>query len=291
MNHNHQLYLQALLELVDVKAIRTRKFKVLTDPVNGTVCELSVELLERLGCEVVKHNCDLNQLPQRAPEPRAKSLVQTAAKVVTEKCDLGVGFDMDADRVLFIDEIGEVLSEDLSGAILGKAELKRPEDVCVTPLNSSGIFKKVIEAAGGKVAESLVGPPEIIEMIKKKRAVFGYEETGKYFFSRYFIWADGLLASMKMLQILAKTSQTLSQIRLQYPKYFQVKLAFNCAFEKMPKRWVGKGEKMIFSDSWLFIRGSGTEPIIRIFTDSPSLETAKQLAEKGKRIVEKACAG
>lgn len=291
MTDNHQFYLQALLALVDVRAIQARKFKVVVDPVNGTAGKLSAELLKRLGCAVVEHNFDVDTLPQRAPEPRAKSLVQTAAKVVTAKCDLGVGFDMDADRVLFIDETGEVLSEDLSGAILGKAELRQPGDICVTPLNSSGIFKKVIEADGGKVAESLVGPPEIIETIKKKKAVFGYEETGKYFFSRNFIWADGLLASLKMLEIIAKSKKKLSQIRLSYPRYFQVKLGFDCPFAKMPKRWVGRGEKIVFRDSWLFIRGSGTEPVIRIYTDSPSLKTAEQLAKKGKKIVESICVG
>jgi len=291
MNKNRWIYLKALLALVEVKSIRARKFRVLTDPVNGVVCELSVQMLEQLGCEVVKHNCEMDRLPQRAPEPRVKSLEETAKQVLKNQADLGLGFDMDADRVLFIDETGEVLSEDLVGVILGKNEIKQKGDVLVTPYNSSGLFKRVIEGVGSRVVECRVGPPEIIKTIKKEKAVFGYEESGKYFFSRHFIWADGLLASIKMLDILAKTDLSLSQIRQQYPKYYQVKLGVKCAWEKMPKRWIGKGEKQVFGKSFLFIRASGTEPLIRIFSDSPSQKKAEELAIRGKEIVEQVCAG
>jgi len=291
MRKIHQIYLDKLLSLVDVGLIKTKHYRVLADPGNGAASEVVVELLKQAGCAVVKYNCEMDRLPKRAPEPRAKNLQATAKMVLKHDCDLGLGLDMDADRALFIDETGVVLSEDLSGAILGKAEIKTKGEILVTPFNSSGIFKAVVDKAGGKVAECRVGPPEITAMIKKTKAVFGYEESGKYFFPRGFIWADGLLASLKMLQVMAKTNKSLSKIRQSYPVYFQVKLAFDCPFEKMPRRWVGKGEKQIFGDSWLFIRASGTEPLIRIFSDSPSQKRAKELAQKGKKMVEELCAG
>lgn len=291
MKKIQQIYINKLLSLVEVGLIKAKHYRVLVDPCNGAASKVLPELLKQAGCQVIKYNCEMDRLPQRAPEPRAKSLQTTAKMTVKHHCDLGLGLDMDADRVLFIDETGAVLSEDLAGAILGKAEIKKPKEILVTPLNSSGIFKAVIEKAGGKVAECRVGPPEIITMIKKTKAVFGYEESGKYFFSREFIWADGLLASLKMLQVMARANLSLSQIRQSYPVYFQVKLAFDCPWEKMPRRWVGKGEKLIVEDSWLFIRASGTEPIIRVFSDSPSQKRAEELAQKGKRIVEELCAG
>lgn len=275
--------------------IKARHYRVLADPCNGAASEVLPELLKQIGCSVVKYNCEMDKPPGREPEPRAKSLQATARMTVKHDCDLGLGLDMDADRVLFIDETGAVLSEDLAGAILGEAEIKKPNDILVTPLNSSGIFKAVIGKAGGKVVECRVGPPEITAMIKKTRAVFGYEESGKYFFAREFIWADGLLASLKILQVMAKLKKSLSEIRQSYPKYYQVKLAVKCAWENLPaqagmlRRWVGKGEKLIVGDSWLFIRASGTEPLIRIFSDSPSQSRAKELAEKGKRMVEELC--
>lgn len=291
MKKIQQIYLNKLLSLVEVGLIKAKYYRVLVDPGNGAASEVLPELLTQAGCTVVRYNCEMDRLPQRAPEPRAKSLQTTAEITVKHHCDLGLGLDMDADRVLFIDETGMVLSEDLAGVILGEAEIKTKADILVTPLNSSGIFKAVIEKAGGKVVECRVGPPEIAAMIKKTKAVFGYEESGKYFFSREFIWVDGLLASLKMLQVMAKTEKSLSQIRQSYPVYFQVKLAFDCPFEKMPRRWVGKGEKLIFADSWLFIRASGTEPLIRIFSDSPSEKRANELAQKGKQMVEALCVG
>lgn len=291
MKKIQQIYLKKLLSLVDVCLIRAGHYRVLADPGNGAASEVLPELLKQAGCQVIKYNCEMDKPPGREPEPRAKSLQATAKMVLKHHCDLGLGLDMDADRVLFIDETGAVLSEDLVGAILGKAEIKKPKDILVTPFNSSGIFKAVIEKAGGKVAECRVGPPEITAMIKKTKAVFGYEESGKYFFSREFIWADGLLASLKMLEVMAKIEKSLSEIRQSYPKYYQVKLAFDCPWEKMPRRWVGKGEKLIVEDSWLFIRASGTEPLIRIFSDSPSQKRAEELAQKGKKMVEELCIG
>lgn len=287
---NHSEYIDALLKTVDVQAIKKKQYRILFDPANGSAIEVGKMLFSQLG-EVIMINDQLGQKPPRSAEPRAKSLKDTARQVVKNNCDVGMAVDIDADRVLFIDETGEVLSEDLTGAILGKAEIKTKGDILVTPLNSSGIFKAVIEAAGGEVVESLVGPPEIIAMIKKTKAVFGYEESGKYFFSKYFLWADGLLAGIKMLKVMAKAGKSLSQIRQSYPVYYQVKLAFACPFEKMPQRWVGKGEKLIVGDSWLFIRASGTEPLIRIFSDSLLQSRAEELAQKGKRMVEELCAG
>lgn len=278
--------------MVDLGLIKSKHYRVLADPCNGAASEVLPELLKQAGCVVVKYNCEMDQLPKRAPEPRAESLQATAKMVVKHHCDLGLGLDMDADRVLFIDEAGMVLSEDLVGAILGEAEITKPNDILVTPLNSSGIFKIVIEKAGGKVVECRVGPPEIAAMIKKTKAVFGYEESGKYFFSREFIWADGLLASLKILQVMAKTKKSLSQIRQYYPKYYQVKFRVECAWEKMPKKFIGRGVKRVFPDgSFIFIRASGTEPLIRIFSDSQDKKKAERLAEKGKKMLEKLCVG
>lgn len=286
---DHEEYIQALLAAADAAAIRRKNYRILFDPVNGSAIDVGKKLFSQLG-EVIMINDRFGQRPTRAAEPRAETLKETAKQVVKNHGDLGIAMDVDADRVLFIDETGEVLSEDLTGVILGEAEIKNKTDVLVTPINSSGIFKAVIEKAGGKVVECRVGPPAISAEILKTKAIFGYEESGKYFFPREFIWADGLLASVKMLQVMAKFNKSLSQIRQSYPVYFQVKLAFACPFEKMPGRWVGKGEKLIFGDSWLFIRASGTEPLIRVFSDSPLQSRAEELAEKGKKIVEKICA-
>lgn len=278
---NHSDYIQAILATVDVALIRSKNFKILFDPVNGSAIEVGKKLFLQLG-EVVMINDRLGQRPPRPSEPRAETLTETAQQVVKHGCDLGIATDVDADRVLFIDETGTVLSEDLSAVILVAGK------TAVTPVNSSGLFKTECQKRGIKVIECRVGPPEIIAAIKKHRADFAYEESGKYFFCNHWCWADGLMAGVKMLAALANRGQSLSQIRKFYPEYFQVKLAIDCPWDKMPKKFIGDGVKQAFGDSWLFIRASGTEPLIRIFSDSPDQKQAVELAQKGEKTVKEA---
>lgn len=277
---NHSEYIQAIIKTVDLEAIKQRNFRILFDPVNGSAIETGRELFSQLGTVVII-NDKLGQKPPRPSEPRAWTLKETAGQVINNHCDIGIATDVDADRVVFIDETGAVLSEDLTAVILAQGK-----KILVTPVNSSGIFMAETKKWGARVIECRVGPPEIINAIKKYRADFAYEESGKYFFVKDgFLWADGLLTGAKMLAALACRQQKLSQIRQIYPEYFQVKLAVACPWEKMPKKWVGQGEKRWFGDSFMFIRASGTEPLIRIFSDSPDKRRALQLAQKGKKIV------
>jgi len=258
---DHSEYIQAILQTIDAAKINQQRYRILFDPVNGSAVDVGKKLFEKLG-KVVLINGQMGRKPPRKPEPRRWTLTKTARLVVKNHCDLGIATDVDADRVLFIDETGAVLSEDLSAVILAEGR------VAVTPLNSSGLFKNEMKKIGVKVVDCSVGPPEIIAAVKKYRADFAYEESGKYFFCRHWPWADGLLAGAKMLAAMAKTGQKLSQIRRQYPEYFQVKLAIDCPWEKMPLR-LKDGVKFAFGNSFIFIRASGTEPLIRVFCDSP----------------------
>lgn len=266
------------METVDIETIKRRQFRILFDPVNGSAIEVGRQLFSSLG-QLVMINDHSGQKPPRPSEPRAHTLTETAKKVVKNHCDLGIATDADADRVLFIDETGVVLSEDLSAVILVEGK------TAVTPVNSSGLFKAECQKKKIRVIDCPVGPPEIINAIKTHRAGFAYEESGKYFFPPEFLWADGLLAGVKMLAAMAKTGQKLSQIRRQYPEYFQVKLAVECPWEKIPKKFIGGGVKQTFGDSFRFIRASGTEPLIRIFSDSPNQQQAIKLAKQGEKIV------
>src|SRR3989338_3964326 len=163
---DHSEYIKAILETVDVELIKKNHFRILFDPANGSAVEVGKLLFSQLG-ELVMINDSLGQKPPRPSEPRRETLIQTAKQVVKHHCDLGIATDVDADRVLFIDETGVVLSEDLTAVILasGKTTL-------VTPVNSSGLFKSQAQKWGGKVIECPVGPPEIISAIKTHRADF-----------------------------------------------------------------------------------------------------------------------
>jgi phosphomannomutase/phosphoglucomutase len=275
---SHAAYLKAILAAVDAPTIKRRGYRILFDPANGSAIEVGRQLFGQLG-KLIMVNDRLGQKPPRPPEPRRGTLAATAKLVVKNHCDLGIATDVDADRVVFIDETGTILAEDLAAVILAEGK------TAVTPVNSSGIFKSDCAKKGIKLFDCPVGPPAIIAAIKKHRADFAYEESGKYFFCRHWLWADGLLAGAKMLEALVRSGKSLSQIRQSYPEYFQIKLAIACPWEKMPARWIGVGEKKQFGDSFLFIRASGTEPLIRVFSDSPQKPTALALASQGKTIV------
>lgn len=275
---NHSEYIQAILEAVDTAAIRRRRLKILFDPCNGSAVEVGAKLFSRLG-ELVMINGRPGQEPPRPSEPRVWTLKETAKQVVNHHCDIGMATDVDADRVVFIDELGTVLSEDLTAVVLVEGKS------AVTPINSSNLFKLVGRGRGIRVIDCPVGPPEIMAAVKKYRADFAYEESGKYFFCRHWPWADGLLAGAKMLAVMAADKRRLSQIRKDYPAYFQVKKAVACAGAAIPEKFAG-GVKFEFAGgSFLFIRASGTEPLIRIFSDSPSKRQAEKLAQQGEQLV------
>lgn len=281
MKINHLEYLNFLLAAVDIKAIQQRQYRILFDPVNGSATDVGKKLFSQLG-KLIMINDQVGQKPLRPSEPRRETLTQTAQAVVKNHCDLGIATDVDADRVLFIDGTGTILSEDLTAVILAKNK-----KTLVTPVNSSGLFKAESQKWGAQVIECRVGPPEIISAIKQYRADFAYEESGKYFFPQQCLWADGLLAGVQMLGVMAQENLSLHEISQQYSVYHQIKLAINCPWEKMPKQFVGDGVKQIFGDSFMFIRASGTEPLIRIFSDAPSLKQAQKLINIGKQIVKK----
>lgn len=300
---------------VDANLIKAKKYRVLLDPVNGPATLVFPGLLKDLGCEVFLVNDNLSPKFNRPSEPRAGNLAETAAKVREHQCDFGIATDVDADRVLFIDADGRALSEDLVGAIFA-SEVISGDKVCVTPVNSSGLIEEVVAGARGKLEYCRIGQPETIKAIKQSGACFSYEESGKYYFSGLAFWPDALLASLKLMEILARRGVRLSELAAEFKPFYQVKRLlrhdelFGPAvkgaggdkfFRKIRELWdselkeqavkdvVIDGLKRIYHDqSWLLIRQSGTEPLVRVYADAPSRERAEELASQGAALVRKA---
>lgn len=300
-------YRKMLLSTIDerdVETIKRKEFKVLVDPCNGTAAGFLGNLLEEIGCTVVRINDAPSPEFGRPSEPRAETLTEAARITKEEGCDIGIGTDVDADRVLFIDERGNVASEDAVGALFAKNQL-RNGDVCVVPINSSGLIEIICEEEGAKLVQCRVGPPEITDAIIKNRACFGYEESGKYFFARQFVWADGIFASLNLLNIMAESNMTLSELLSRFPRFYQVKKGIKCddsvktgvmdeiresdkldTLGELKETVTIDGVKKVYGDnSWLLVRASGTEPLIRVFSDAMSRERAEELVEEGCGIV------
>ncbi|MBI2920734.1 MAG: hypothetical protein HYY18_06570 [Planctomycetes bacterium] len=301
------VYREALVKACDPRAVSAKKFRVMFDPCNGAACYIFRQLFEVLGVTGVPSNADPKPFPDRATEPRAGNLRDIANLVPAEKCDFGVATDIDADRVLFIDETGRVLSEDLAGALFAHATLKKG-GLCVTPINSSNLIEETCEQIGARLEFCRAGQPATVEKILALKADYAYEESGKYYFAKDATWCDGVLATVKMLALLTASGKKLSELAEALPKYAQVKEMVTCPdgakatlMEKVRAIWETEGVKGRKADltidglkrtyedrSWVLIRKSGTEPVIRVYSDARTEKRARELVEWGKGVVARA---
>jgi len=301
-----EVYKKRILSHVDCVEIKDGRFKVAVDPGNGTSSGFLAEMLRELGCEVVEIHGEKRGYPERKPEPRAHTLEKLREVVVAEGCDIGAGLDIDADRVIFIDEKGKGVSEDVAGVIFADSIfLPGFDDVFVTPANSSGIVEWFSRERNITMEYCRIGQPATVEAIKKLDAKYSYEESGKYYFASEVNWCDGPLAVLKMLEIMYDAGKSLSEIVARYPAVHQVKHTqplppdfkdriINAISERALEE-LGEGTakvldidgyKMIYPDfAWLLLRPSGTEPILRVYSDSQSAERAEGLVEKGIKFI------
>jgi phosphomannomutase/phosphoglucomutase len=302
--HPYEQYISECMQALDAALCRQKKYKILADPANGTGSYIAMEFFQWLGCTTELINYDPAPVPGRPSEPRAATVTEAIDVVRREKCDLGACFDVDADRVLFIDADGIPVSEDTAGAVFAKSLLK-PGDVCVVPINSSGLIERVCRDAGARLEYCAVGQPPTLEAIKKLGAVYSYEESGKYYFPRRFLWPDGLYSAGRMLELMAKTGRTLAELASDFPKYHQVKKNVPCEngnqdrallratqrlevnlTEGRARDITVDGFKRVYEDdSWLLFRKSGTEPLIRVYSDAATKERAEELAAKGEALL------
>lgn len=298
-------YRDKVLSTIDSDLIARNRFRVAVDPVNGTACGFLVDILGSVGCEAVEIHGEPSGIPGRSPEPRASTLADLCAVIRENSFDLGVGLDTDADRVVFIDEKGTPVSEDVMGVIFADYVFAEQKGVFVTPVNSSGIVEWFSRTRDVKLEYCKIGQPATVEAIKRAGAVYSYEESGKYYFAKEVNWCDGMLATLKLLEILAIDKTSLSQLVSRYPKFYQVKQTVKLPAEKkdaimsLVKNCVlstsGEnrsqivdidGFKLVYpDDSWLLLRASGTEPVFRVYSDSPDRKRAENLVKNGIEFV------
>jgi phosphomannomutase/phosphoglucomutase len=302
--HPFESYISYVVQLVDARKIRARRFRVLCDPANGAASLVAKELFEWLGCAVEMIHYDPAPVPDRPSEPRAHT-VHRAAQLVREMgLEAGFCFDVDADRCLVVDETGTPVSEDTLGAIFAKAEL-RAGDACVVPINSSGLIERVCASIGARLEYCPVGQPQTVVAIRRLGAVYSYEESGKYYFARHQLWTDGLFTAARLLEIMAKTGRSVSELAAEFPRFAQVKHTIPVPNDRkaalmervraalQTELVEGRradydldGFKRVYDDdAWLLIRPSGTEEIVRAYSDAPSEARARELAARGAELV------
>lgn len=291
-------YLRGILSKVNSKEIAGRKFTLAMDLGNGAQSVAAPFLAEALGCKLVTLNSVVDgSFPGRGPEPTPHTLKDLSTAVKSSGADLGVAYDGDGDRAIFCDEEGSVFWGDQSGTLLADYLMeKAPDSTIVTPISSTQAIEVVAKRRGGKVLRTRVGSVDVSRTMLERKALFGFEENGGCIYAPHLPVRDGAMATALMLECLASRGMAFSRaVSYSVPKFFQSKTklevdprkveAIMRAVERQAKGTVEKVDGLkIWTDehTWVLVRASGTEPIIRIFAES---ETQEKLGTATKRFV------
>ncbi len=282
------------LSLVDIEKVKQAKFKVVVDAVNSTGGISIPPLLKRMGVEVVELYCDPTGHFPHNPEPLKEHLGDLAAKVVSEKADLGITVDPDVDRLAFMSEDGEMFGEEYTLVACADFVLGKTLGNTVSNLSSSRALRDVTEKHGGKYTAANVGEVNVVTTMKAENAVIGGEGNGGIIYPESHYGRDSLVGVALFLTHLAEKKMKVSELRASYPAYFMSKnkitltpsLDVDGILEAMAKKYANEdvtttdGVKVDFAENWFHLRKSNTEPIIRIYTEAKSQQAADDLAEK-----------
>lgn len=288
-------YIQAIKTHVNVQKIASKHFHVVVDAANSVGGLTAPPLLRELGCKITSINANIDgTFPGRLPEPRPESLGDLAATVKAIGADMGVAFDGDADRSIFVDASGVIYWGDKTFAVVIKQYLlKNPGAKIVTPVSSSTLIKDTVEAYKGELIWTKVGSVTVSQKMKELGAKLGGEENGGIFYGPHQAVRDGAMTTALLLNIMAETGQSLSQLVAEQPQYFLEKGKIECAdekkqplLEKLSEQVKGEnistidGVKIWFNDnSAILIRPSGTEPVFRLYAEAKNQEKALKLVE------------
>jgi phosphomannomutase len=294
----HALHTQRILSHVDVLGISTRRYKVVLDSVNGAGAVPTATLLSKLGCRFVHlHGAPHGQFAHD-PEPTEKNLTQLAEEVQRQKADVGFAQDPDGDRLAIVDETGRYIGEEYTQVLCAKWLLSRRSGVAVTNLSSSRMLDDVAASHGSHVVRTPVGEAHVSAAIRREDAVVGGEGNGGVIDPRIVAGRDSLVAVAYVLQLMAATGKTVTQLVAEIPRYEIVKEKFPCdpaaaagavaalkihfSNEKLDLQ---DGIRIDWLDGWVHARASNTEPIMRIIAEAPD----RALADERVRQVAQIC--
>lgn len=279
-------YVDDVLALVDVDRIKKRKFKVTMDLGNGVQALVAPVLAKKLGCTVITVNGTIDgDFPGRGSEPTPSNLSLMSFVAKETNSDIGAAFDGDGDRSIFCDEKGIVSWGDKTGTLLAKylISTKHPKAKIVCPINTTHILTKVAHDNGSEIIHTKVGSVEVSREMVKQGAIIGMEENGGFMYGVLNQVRDGALTTALMLDLMASEDRSLSAILSSLPKVYQYKSKFECSEIGLIQKVIDSvknhgspmkietldGVKIWFDEeSWLMLRPSGTEPLIRIYGES-----------------------
>lgn len=290
-------HIKAILDLpeVDVDAITERKFRVMVDAVNSSGGIAVPMLLEALGvAHIEKLYCEPNGQFPHNPEPLPENLTVISSEIQKGKYDLGIVVDPDVDRLVFVNEDGSMFGEEYTLVAVADYVLSFNKGNTVSNLSSTRALQDVTEKAGATYNAAAVGEVNVVEKMKATDAVIGGEGNGGVIYPKLHYGRDALVGIALFLTHLAKKGMSASRLRAGYPNYHisknkieltpgtdvdSILLRVREKYAKQPAN-LEDGVRMEFDKQWVHLRKSNTEPIIRIYSEADSRNTADALASK-----------
>ena len=293
-------YINSVIKNVDSSSIKKRKLKIVIDSGNGTQALSAPFIAEDLGCEVITLNNHIDgNFSGRGGEPTPKTLDFLSKSVVENNADIGVGYDGDGDRSIFCDETGTVFWGDKSGTLVGEHLIQKGiKSPIVTTIATSQIIEKIASKYDVEVYRTKVGSVDVSHKMIELDSKFGFEENGGCLYSPHVAVRDGAMGTALMLELLSFSDKKLSQHLSILPQFYQHKTKFSCPIDSRDSIISNiasslsetidqtDGLKILWNaNSWSLIRPSGTEPIIRLFSESDSQTHLDKITENCSKLI------
>ena len=288
-----------VLKHIKTAPIINKKFRVALDPINSAGSLITEEFLKKLGCEVFVINGEPNGNFAHEPEPILKNLESIGKAVIENKADVGFAQDPDADRLVVINERGEVLSEEYTLALAIKNVLSKKKTDIVINMSTSRLCEDIAEASGKKTYRTKIGEANVMEKMMEIGSIIGGEGNGGVIYTDVHYSRDSITGIGLILELMTRENETISQIIASLPKYIMKKdkITFSTSIDML--YWKLKNEfhdafintvdgvRFDWPDlSWIHIRPSNTEPVIRIIGEAKTEERINYLFSRVRLTLE-----
>lgn len=281
--------------------IRDAELKVVIDCGNGAGSAVSPSLLRKLGCRVVELNCVADGHFRRPAEPTPEALDKLCQTVLASGADIGFAHDGDADRLVVVTECGVPLSGEWTLAFIADFMLRKTKGDVVATVSTSRMLDDIAANHGVALHRTKVGVGWVVEKMHEVNASVGGEGTGGVIYPDIHYTTDGIASLAAIAQYLAESAVTVTQLVENMPQYQMCRKKLEISSQELATRLMGlalevykeacdagmepqleltDGVKRVWNDRWVNIRPSGTEPVIRVFSEAPTFTAAEQLCDE-----------